>query len=81
VLAANTAFADFPRLSSLLARDRFLPRQFADRLVFSNGIVILAILSGVLVITKETAACFLPLCLCGRSSFVVESVRDVAGSL
>jgi amino acid transporter len=53
VLAANTAFADFPRLSSLLARDRFLPRQFAnrgDRLVFSNGIVILAIFSGVLVI-------------------------------
>ena len=53
ILAANTAFADFPRLSSLLARDRFLPRQFAnrgDRLVFSNGIVILAIFSGVLVI-------------------------------
>ena len=53
VLAANTAFADFPRLSSLLARDRFLPRQFAnrgDRLVFSNGIGILAIFSGVLVI-------------------------------
>jgi amino acid transporter len=52
VLAANTSFADFPRLSSLLARDRFLPRQFAnrgDRLVFSNGIVILAIFSGVLV--------------------------------
>jgi len=45
VLAANTSFADFPRLSSLLARDRFLPRQFAtrgDKLVFSNGIVILA---------------------------------------
>lgn len=52
VLAANTAFADFPRLSSLLARDRFLPRQFAnrgDRLVFSNGIAILAIFSGILV--------------------------------
>jgi len=52
VLAANTAFADFPRLSSLLARDRFLPRQFAnrgDRLVFSNGVMILAIFSGVLV--------------------------------
>jgi amino acid transporter len=42
VLAANTSFADFPRLSSLLARDRFLPRQFAnrgDKLVFSNGII------------------------------------------
>lgn len=53
ILAANTSFADFPRLSSLLARDRFLPRQFAnrgDRLVFSNGIIILGIFSGILVI-------------------------------
>jgi amino acid transporter len=52
VLAANTSFADFPRLASLLARDRFLPRQFAnrgDKLVFSNGIVILAIFASVLV--------------------------------
>jgi amino acid transporter len=52
VLAANTSFADFPRLSSLLARDRFLPRQFAnrgDRLVFSNGIILLAVFSGILV--------------------------------
>jgi amino acid transporter len=53
VLAANTSFADFPRLSSLLARDRFLPRQFAnrgDKLVFSNGIMILAVFSGILVV-------------------------------
>lgn len=53
VLAANTSFADFPRLASLLARDRFLPRQFAtrgDKLVFSNGIVILAIFASVLVV-------------------------------
>lgn len=53
VLAANTSFADFPRLSSLLARDRFLPRQFAnrgDKLVFSNGIILLAVFSGILVI-------------------------------
>jgi len=53
ILAANTSFADFPRLGSLLARDRFLPRQFAtrgDKLVFSNGIVILAICASVLVI-------------------------------
>jgi amino acid transporter len=45
VLAANTSYADFPRLSSILARDRFVPRQFAnqgDRLVFSNGIIILS---------------------------------------
>ena len=53
VLAANTAFADFPRLSSLLARDRFLPRQLAnrgDKLVFSNGIIILAIFASILVV-------------------------------
>jgi amino acid transporter len=52
ILAANTSFADFPRLSSLLARDRFVPRQFAtrgDKLVFSNGIIILAVFSGILV--------------------------------
>ncbi|HXF82315.1 MAG TPA: APC family permease [bacterium] len=52
VLAANTSFADFPRLSSILARDGFLPRQLAnlgDRLVFANGIVLLALLSGFLV--------------------------------
>ena len=53
ILAANTSFADFPRLSSLLAKDRFLPRQLAnmgDRLVFSNGIGLLALLSAVLLI-------------------------------
>jgi amino acid transporter len=53
VLAANTSFADFPRLSSLLAADRFLPRQFAnrgDRFVFSNGIVILALLAIFLIV-------------------------------
>jgi len=52
LLAANTSFADFPRLASILARDRFLPRQFTnlgDRLVFSNGIILLAILSCILV--------------------------------
>ncbi len=48
ILAANTAFADFPRLSSLLARDGFMPRRFAfrgERLAFSTGIVALAVLS------------------------------------
>lgn len=42
VLAANTAFQDFPRLSAILARDRYMPRQFmnrGDRLVFSNGVI------------------------------------------
>ncbi len=44
-LAANTAYADFPRLSSIIARDGYLPRQLAnrgDRLVFSNGVLFLA---------------------------------------
>jgi amino acid transporter len=53
VLAANTSFADFPRLSSLLARDHFVPRQFAtlgERLVFSNGIVVLAALAAALLV-------------------------------
>lgn len=53
VLASNTAFADFPRLSYFLAQDRFLPRQFGqrgDRLVFSNGVVALGIFSSLLVI-------------------------------
>ncbi len=52
VVAANTAFADFPRLAALQARDGFLPRQFAsqgDRLVFSNGIFLLSLFSGLLV--------------------------------
>jgi len=52
VLAANTAFADFPRLSSILASEKFLPRQLAargDRLAFSNGIVSLALVAILLV--------------------------------
>jgi amino acid transporter len=51
ILAANTAYQDFPRLSSILARDGFLPRQFqnrGDRLVFSNGVVVLATVAGLL---------------------------------
>jgi amino acid transporter len=53
ILAANTAFQDFPRLSSILARDRFAPRQLAnvgDKLVFSNGIVALAIIAALLIV-------------------------------
>lgn len=54
VLAANTAYADFPRLTSILARDRYLPRQLAslgDRLVFSNGILMLSLASALLIIS------------------------------
>jgi amino acid transporter len=53
VLAANTAFADFPRLSSILGRDRWMPRQFAfrgDRLAFSVGIVVLSVLACLLIV-------------------------------
>ena len=53
ILAANTAYADFPRLSSIIARDGYLPRQFTnrgDRLVFSNGILFLAGASGGLIV-------------------------------
>jgi amino acid transporter len=52
-LAANTAYADFPRLSSIIARDGYLPRQLAnrgDRLVFSNGILFLAVAASALLI-------------------------------
>ncbi|MFZ9857427.1 MAG: APC family permease [Roseiflexaceae bacterium] len=53
ILASNTAYADFPRLSYFLAVDRFLPRQFAqrgDRLVFSNGVIFLGVISAILVV-------------------------------
>ncbi len=53
ILAANTCFAGFPRLASILAGDRFVPRQLAnmgDRLVFSNGIVVLGVLATVLLL-------------------------------
>jgi amino acid transporter len=52
ILAANTAYTGFPVLGSILARDRIMPRQFrnrGDRLVFSNGIIILAALATLLV--------------------------------
>jgi amino acid transporter len=53
ILAANSAFAGFPRLASLLARDGYMPHQMAmmgDRLVFSNGIMILGVFSCFLII-------------------------------
>jgi len=53
ILAANTAYADFPRLSSIIAKDNYMPRQFmnrGDRLVFSNGVIFLGVSSGALVV-------------------------------
>jgi hypothetical protein len=56
ILAANTSYQDFPRLSAILARDRFMPSQFrnrGDRLVFSNGILILALLASLLIVVFD----------------------------
>lgn len=68
-LAANTAYADFPRLSSILARDRYLPRVFlnrGDKLAFSNGIVLLAIAAGaVLAVTRADVHRIIPLYVIG----------------
>jgi len=54
ILAANTSYQGFPRLAAILARDRFFPRQFVnlgDRLVYSNGIIVLAAIAGLLIWT------------------------------
>ena len=64
-LAANTSFADFPRLSSFLARDGFMPRQFAyrgDRLAFSTGIIALAAVAiGLLIAFEASVTALIPL--------------------
>ena len=63
LLAASTSYADFPRLSSLLAKDRYAPRQLAmlgDRLVFSNGIIGLSF-----------AAIFLLILFGGRTHYLI----------
>lgn len=64
-LAANTAYADFPRLSSFIARDGYLPRPLGnvgDRLVFSNGIILLgALASGLIILFRGDTHALLPL--------------------
>ncbi|MCS7011096.1 MAG: APC family permease, partial [Anaerolineales bacterium] len=58
IMAANTAFADFPRLSSIVARDRYLPRQLflrSGRLVFSYGITTLALIASLLIIVFQAS--------------------------
>ena len=69
VLAANTAYADFPRLASIMARDRFLPRQFmnqGDRLAFSNGIMVLsALAAGLIVAFAGDTHALIPLYMIG----------------
>ncbi|MHB1293768.1 MAG: APC family permease [Anaerolineae bacterium] len=65
ILAANTSFADFPRLSMWMARDRYLPRQLAnvgDRLVFNNGILLLgALAAGLIIIFRASTHALIPL--------------------
>ena len=65
ILAANTAYQGFPGLSSIIARDGYLPRQLAnrgDKLVFSNGIIFLAVAAGILiVIFKGNISALIPL--------------------
>lgn len=65
IMAANTAFADFPRLSALAAVDRFLPRQLTfrgSRLVYSNGIVTLAVIASLLIIIfRASVSLLIPL--------------------
>jgi amino acid transporter len=69
VLAANTAYADFPRLASIVSRDRFLPRQFmnqGDRLAFSNGILVLSTFAALLIVVfKGDTHALLPLYMIG----------------
>jgi amino acid transporter len=69
VLAANTAYADFPRLASIVSRDRYLPRQFmnqGDRLAFSNGIIVLSVFAAVLIIAfRGDTQALLPLYMIG----------------
>ena len=69
VLAANTAYADFPRLASIVSRDRYLPRQFmnqGDRLAFSNGILVLSVFAAILIISfRGDTQSLLPLYMIG----------------
>ena len=64
-LSANTAFADFPRLSGIVATDGYLPRQLAnrgDRLVLSNGVLVLAAAAGILLVWfKGDVSALIPL--------------------
>lgn len=65
ILAANTAFADFPRLASILARDRYLPRVFSfrgDRLAFTGGIALLGVVAALLIVVfRGSVTALIPL--------------------
>src|SRR5207237_4793647 len=69
VLAANTAYADFPRLASIVSLCRYLPRQFmnqGDRLAFSNGILVLSLFAAILIVAfRGDTQSLLPLYMIG----------------
>ena len=82
LLAANTSFADFPRLCYFLARDGFLPRQLAllgDRLVYSNGIILLSLSAAILVVIFQgNVSAIIPLYAVGVfTSFTLSQARMV----
>ena len=90
ILAANTAYQGFPGLSSIIARDGYLPRQLAnrgDKLVFSNGILFLAIAAGVLItVFRGNISALIPLYAFGvftgftlsQAGMVVHHLRERA---
>ena len=83
ILAANTAFADFPRLAYFMARDGYLPRQFGnrgDRLVFSNGVVMLTVVAAVLVVVFDGDTHALHPALRGRRLHLVHPVAGEHGA-
>jgi amino acid transporter len=87
ILAANTSFADFPRVSNLLATDGYLPRQLmslGDRLVFSNGMMVLGLLSiGLIILFHGDTHALIPLYAvgvfvsftCSQSGMVIHHLR------
>ena len=92
ILAANTAYADFPRLTSILATDRYMPRQLAnigDRLAFNNGIIALAVCASILImlfhgsvtalISLYAIGVFLSFTL-SQAGMVVHWLRDRTGN-
>ncbi|OFZ56058.1 MAG: amino acid permease [Bdellovibrionales bacterium RIFOXYC1_FULL_54_43] len=86
ILAANTSYAGFPRLASLLAKDRYLPRQLAslgDRLVFSNGIAGLSFVAiGLIILFKGETHRLIPLYAVGVFlSFTLSQAGMVAHHL
>ena len=93
VLAANTAYADFPRLASIVSRDGFLPRQFmnqGDRLAFSNGILVLSSFAAVLIVAfRGVTESLLPLYMIGvfisftlsQAGMVIHWQQDARGGL